>query len=205
MDDRTAELRDLFVEATGEETVTERQSESRGSLVDTGDAERVEARLRDLLSSMRARYEFETDLDLDAYVRLVRGFHGGASDEALAASIGADGTSVDAATVVLARLDCHLVRDTDRDHPAFGAIRERVVAGADDETIAADCDCDTETVAALRRVVETDREITRANGRFRDAFAELLTDADLTDRLASDSREDGLGEATEDIETDVSF
>jgi hypothetical protein len=97
------------------------------------------------------------------------------------------------------------VRDTDRDHPAFGAIRERVVAGADDETIAADCDCDTETVAALRRVVETDREITRANGRFRDAFAELLTDADLTDRLASDSREDGLGEATEDIETDVSF
>jgi hypothetical protein len=208
MDDKTAELRDIFVEATGAETVTERQAESRGSLVDAADDERIDTRLRDLLATMRERYDFETDLDPDAYVRLIRGFHAGESDAALAAAVGdADGggDAVDTATVVRARLDCHLVRATDRDHPDFAAIRERVLAGADDAAVATACDCDPETVAARRRVIETDREITRANGRFRDAFADLLTDADLTDRLASDSREDGLTEATEDIETDVSF
>jgi len=53
--------------------------------------------------------------------------------------------------------------------------------------------------------VAADRAATHANERFRDAFADLLTDADLSGRLASDSREDGLREATEDIETDVSL
>jgi hypothetical protein len=43
------------------------------------------------------------------------------------------------------------------------------------------------------------------NHRFRDAFADLLTDADLSARLAEDARRDGLEEATEDIETDVSL
>ena len=43
------------------------------------------------------------------------------------------------------------------------------------------------------------------NHRFRDAFSDLLTDADLSTRLAADARRDGLKEATEDIETDVSL
>ncbi|GAB6860820.1 conditioned medium-induced protein 4 [Haloplanus litoreus] len=171
MDDKTAELRDIFLDATGEETVTERQAESRGSLVDADDPEAVDARLQDLVAAMRERYDFDTDLETGAYVRLVRGFYDGDDDAALA-----DECGVDADTVVRARLDCHLVRDADH---AEEAIRERVV--------------------------ETEREATRANDRFRDAFVELLTDADLSGRLASDSREDGLREATEDIETDVSL
>ena len=39
----------------------------------------------------------------------------------------------------------------------------------------------------------------------RDAFRDLLTDADIEGSLASDAREDGLRDATEDIETDVSL
>ena len=171
MDDKTAELRDIFLDTTGEETVTERQAESRGSLVDVDEPEAVDARLQDLVTAMRERYDFDTDLDADAYVRLVRGFYDGDDDATLAEECGGDTD-----TVVRARLDCHLVRDADHDEEA---IRERVA--------------------------ETEREATRANGRFRDAFTELLTDADLSDRLASDSREDGLREATEDIETDVSL
>ncbi|WP_251342190.1 conditioned medium-induced protein 4 [Haloplanus halophilus] len=169
MDDETAELRDIFLDATGEETVTERQAESRGSLVDADDPEAVDARLRDLVRTMRERYDFETELRTDAYVRLIREFYDGDDDAALA-----DALDVSTETVRRARLDCHLVRDADR-------------ANED---------------AAVR---ETEREATRANDRFRDAFAELLTDADLEGRLASDSREDGLREAAEDIETDVSF
>jgi hypothetical protein len=167
MDDKTAELRDIFLDATGEETVTERQAERRGSLVDVGDPADVDEHLRDLVATMRERYDFETALAPDAYVRVIRGFYDGADDDALAEAVG-----VDRETVLRARLDCHLVRADDDDTPAVEASRERAV---------------------------------RANGRFRDAFAELLTDADLSDRLASDSREDGLREATEDIETDVSL
>ena len=200
MDDKTAELRDVFLDATGTETVTERQSEARGSLVDAVDPERVTARLRELLETMRERYDFETGLETEAYLHLVDGFHAGATDAALAERLGTD-----VGTVVRARLDCHLVRERDRDHPEFDAIRERIVDGADDEAVATDLDCDPEAVAHVRRVVAADREATRANERFRDAFADLLTDADLSGRLARDSREDGLREATEDIETDVSL
>jgi hypothetical protein len=168
MDDKTAELRDIFLDATdGEGTVTERQAERRGSLVDVDDPADVDDRLRDLVATMRERYDFETDLAADAYVRLIRGFYAGDGDDALAETVG-----VGRETVLRARLDCHLVREGDDDTPAVETSRERAV---------------------------------RANDRFRDAFAELLTDDDLSGRLASDSREDGLREATEDIETDVSF
>lgn len=168
MDDKTAELRDIFLDATGGEgTVTERQAERRGSLVDVDDPAAVDARLRDLVATMRERYEFETDLEPDAYVRLIHGFYDGEDDAALAETLG-----VGAATVLQARLDCHLVREDDDETPAVEASRARA---------------------------------TRANDRFRDAFAELLTDDDLSTRLASDSREDGLREATEDIETNVSL
>jgi hypothetical protein len=200
MDDKTAELRDVFLDTTGTETVTERQSEPRGSLVDTVDPERVTARLRDQLDAMRRRYDFRTDLGTAAYLGLVDGFHEGATDAELAERLG-----VERAAVVRARLDCHLVRESDRAHPDFAAIRDRIVDGADDATVAAALDCDPEAVTHVRRVVTADREATRANERFRGAFADLLTDADLSGRLVGDSREDGLREATEDIETDVSL
>jgi hypothetical protein len=169
MDDKTAELRDIFLDATdGEEAVTERQAERRGSLVDVDGPEAVDARLRELVATMRERYDFDTDLDVEAYVALIRGFYDGDDDDALANRLGTE-----TKTVVQARLDCHLVREDDDDGtPAAEASRERAV---------------------------------RANHRFRDAFAELLTDDDLSERLASGSREDGLREATEDIETDVSL
>jgi hypothetical protein len=168
MDDKTAELRDIFLDATdGEEAVTERQAERRGSLVDVDDPAAIDARLRELVDTMRERYDFDTDLDTGAYVTLIRGFYAGDDDDALA-----DGLELGRETVVRARLDCHLVREDDDETPAVAASRERAV---------------------------------RANHRFRDGFAELLTDDDLSDRLARDSREDGLREATEDIETDVSL
>jgi hypothetical protein len=43
------------------------------------------------------------------------------------------------------------------------------------------------------------------NDRFRDEFRTLLTDADIEDAHAATARDDGLREATEDIETDVSL
>ncbi|SDQ84991.1 hypothetical protein [Halopelagius longus] len=153
MDEKTAKLRDIFIDATGSDTVTESQEEGPGSLVDDGDDRRVTERVGELVSRMADRYEFESGLSDADLVQVVFGFY----------------------------------------------------EGADDDDIAAELDADAETVARYRRVVEAAAEATRANHRFRDEFEELLTDADLSSRLDLDAHHDELREATEDIETNVSF
>jgi hypothetical protein len=200
MDDRTEELRDLFVETTGADTVTERQEDARGSLTDREDAEE---RVRAVVARMRERYAFATDLDDDALVGVARAFFEGRDDAAIAEDLDVDETAV-----VRARFDLHLVDDADREPPAgvdLAALRRRVVAGDDLNAAAAALDADPGALSTAYRAAVADVASRRANGRFRDEFADLLADADLSTRLASDAREDGLREATEDIETDVSF
>ena len=203
MDDKTAELRDIFIDTTGSDTVTESQEESRGSL--TEDERAIAQRVREITGTMREKYAFETDFGDDALQRLVYGYFDGASDAELADELG---TSEE--RVFAARMDLHLVREEDQDVP-FDAdrLRERLDEsggdGPDDATLAAEFDADEERVARYRRVAEAEAEATRANGRFRDELAELLTDSDLSAHLAADAHEDGLREATEDMEVDVSF
>ncbi|MEZ3116755.1 conditioned medium-induced protein 4 [Halobaculum sp. MBLA0147] len=195
MDEKTAALRDIFVETTGEETVTEGQSESPGSLVDEPDDERV----RETLRRVRETVGFETDLSVGAYERVVRGVFDDESDAEIAAAL-----DVDEATVRRARLDCHLVREGDRDAP-FSLDRLRRLV--DDDVPLADraetLGADEATVAHYSAVVAAELASRRVNHRFRDALTELLSDAPLSDQFATDAREDGLREATEDIETDV--
>ncbi|KAB1197513.1 MULTISPECIES: conditioned medium-induced protein 4 [Haloferax] len=201
MDEKTAELRDIFIETTGSETVTERQTESRGSLADVDDPEEVRARVLDLVTTMRDRYEFETDCADDDLVNLVVGYFDGESDEELALEL-----DVPPETVRTARLDLHLVRDADREAPFdMDRLDKLLVEGADDDAIAERLDEPLEIVAQFRPVAEADIRSSRVNYRFRDDFAELLTDDDLSQRMAEDARNDGLREATEDIETDVSL
>ncbi|MBB6647454.1 conditioned medium-induced protein 4 [Halobellus sp. MBLA0160] len=234
MDDETAELRDLFVETTGEEEVTERQTESRGSLSTDDDA--VEERLTEIVGEMADRYAFDAGLPESELCRVVRAFFDpdtgdvGASswsaeaDAAVAASLSTD---ADGEAVFRARMDLHLVADADRDAPFPYATLRALVSDAasgdtddpEDEPTARDTgapddaalaaalpgDVDPDTVRRYRQVAEADLASRRVNHRYRDAFADLLTDADLSTRLASDARRDGLEEATEDIETDVSL
>ena len=237
MDDKTADLRDLFVETTGEETVTETQTAARGSLSTDDDADAVENALSALIDEMADRYEFDTDLPESDLRRVVRAFFdpetagvGGSwstnADAAVAASLPGD---ADAETVFHARMDLHLVADTDRDGPVpYTDLRalvstesptdgvdaggdapdvDRDASVTDDAALAAALpgDVDPATVRRYRRVAEADLTSRRTNHRYRDAFADLLTDADLSTRLASDARRDGLEAATEDIETDVSL
>ena len=201
MDDKTAELRDIFIDATGSDTVTERQEESHGSI--TEDERAIARRVREIIGAMREKYAFETDFDDDDLQRLVYGYFDGASDAELADELGAGEERV-----FDARMDLHLVRESDRDAP-FDAdrLRERLDGGGDpdDATLAAEFDADEEQVARHRRVAEAEAAATRANDRFRDELAELLTDTDLSARLAADALDDGLREATEDMEVDVSF
>ena len=229
MDDKTAELRDLFVETTGEEAVREEQSAARGSL-SAADETAVDERLDTIVAEMTERYGFAADLASADRRRVVRAFFdpdiaagpeswSADADAAVASSLDAD---VDAEAVFRTRMDLHLVADADRDPPfPYTALRDLILetrsdAGSgtdgtpDDDLDAAlasslDADVDPGTVRRYRRVVEADLASRRVNHRYRDIFTDLLTDADLSTRLATDARRDGLEEATEDIETDVSL
>ncbi|MFB6127250.1 MAG: conditioned medium-induced protein 4 [Halolamina sp.] len=202
MDDKTEELRDIFVETTGSDTVTEDQADARGDLTDETD-DSVDRRLADVVATMREQYDFETDLDDESLARLVRLVHesDGADDEAIA-----DELDVAASTVFDARMDLHLVADRDRDAPIdFERLRSLVVDDAPPAELTDEFDVDEDTVAHYSAVARADLEATCANDRFRDEFADLLGDADLERRHAESAREDGLQEATEDIESGVSF
>jgi hypothetical protein len=227
MDEKTADLRDLFVDATGSESVTERQDADRGTLVDRDD-EAVDDAVRDLVAAMRDRYGFSTPLDDAAYALVARGRFDGADDAAVATAIRdalaereegdgeIDPDGVDAETVRKARFDLHLVRESDREVDADGGddgdapfayadLKRLTAAGNSIVECAEKLDAAPDTVARYAAVARTDIASTRANDRFRDAFRDLLTDADIEGSLASDAREDGLRDATEDIETDVSL
>ena len=198
MDEKTEELRDIFMDVSDEETVTETQTETPGSLVGGGDDEDVDERLRDLVGRLRANQSFDTGLAVDQYVAVVRAFYADASDEAIAADLG-----LAAEEVFAARLDLHLLRESDTDAP-FDLATLRRQGEVDDETLAAELDVDAATVERYRRVVAAEDAARRANHRYQQAFDELLTDADLEARF-TEGQEDGLEEAAEDIETDVSF
>jgi len=102
-------------------------------------------------------------------------------------------------------MDLHLVREADTDAPfALGDLRDRL---ADDESIgeiAAALDATESTVRRSRRVLETQAERRRVGDRFREQFDEILDDADLAS-LTEDVTRDGLDDATDGMENDLSF
>jgi hypothetical protein len=197
MDDKTEELRDIFMDVTDEPTVTERQEETHGSLSSEA---AVEERLEEIVAGMRDRYDFETTLDDPALVTVVRDFYAGDSDAEIATELD-DAT---AETVASARIDLHLLRD-DEDAP-FDLDRLR---GLLDDASVAECadelDASEATVRHYRRVVETQQERRTVNDQFRDEFENVLRDRELSDRMTEGVQEDGLDDATEGMETNVSF
>ncbi|MFB6119989.1 MAG: conditioned medium-induced protein 4 [Halobacteriaceae archaeon] len=198
MDEKTAELRDLFVEVTDEETVTESQAETPGSLVSGDDPDE---RLADVVAEMRAALDFATDLPDAALVAVVRGYYGGESDADIAADVDAD---VDADVVAEARLDMHLIRDDDVPVDA-DAVRTAVDEGADDAALAERFDVRESAVRRARRAVVARRESRRVNRRYRDQFESILDDRDIAERMTGDEAEDELAGATEGQEVDVNF
>ena len=90
MNDKTAQLRDIFMDVADEGTVTETQQEGHGSLAT--DEGSVDDRLRSVIERLRGKFDLRTELDTDTLCRLVRAFYGGADDEEIANSIVERGT-----------------------------------------------------------------------------------------------------------------
>lgn len=200
MDEKTRELRDLFVDVAGEEAVTEPQQESRGSLA-SGSG--TDDRLVDVVETMRDRYAFRSSLSTEALVAIVRGFFAGQSDADIAASL--DGEPA-AETVARARIDLHLVTDRDRESPVdLDALREALDEDRSVAEMAEDLGIHESTVRRYRHVLEVERQRRAANDRYREEFERLLADRDLAERLTEEVRDTGLEDATEGMETNVSF
>jgi hypothetical protein len=199
MNERTEELRELFVETTGAEEVTADQEEGPGELSDAAAATDAREQVRELVERMRERYAFDSELDPAQLTEVVLGFHADEDDVALAETLG-----VAEEDVFTARMDLHLLRAEDREAPfPFDELRELVVEDVPLAERAEQLDAEEATVERYSRVAEAELRSTRANHRFVDEFADLLTDADLSDSHAATARESGLAEAAEDIETNT--
>jgi FixJ family two-component response regulator len=198
MDEKTEELRDIFMDVTDEEAVTESQEESRGSLTDERDAGE---RIVEIVADMRERYDFDASLSDEELAAVVEGFYTGATDSAIA-----DELDVSRREVFRARLDLHLVRERDTDAP-FDLAEFRDLLSKDVPTgdLAAHFDVSPSTVRRYRRVVRARKEARRVSDRFRSEFEDALVDADIGEQFTTDMKDDGLEEATDGMETNVSF
>ncbi|MFU8867097.1 conditioned medium-induced protein 4 [Natronococcus sp.] len=196
MNEKTEELRDLFTDVTdGEETVTEAQKDDRGSLEKDERTDRE--RLESVVTQMNERYGLGGPFSTDDYLRVAEGFYDDRSDAALAEELG-----VDEADVFEARMSLHLIDESDADEVDLAAIRERE---EDDAALAEEYDVSEDRIGRYRRVAAAQDESRAANDRYRDEFDSVLADAALSERMATDVREDGLEDATEGMETDVDF
>jgi len=200
MTEKTEELKDIFVSVTDEETVTESQSESRGSLA--RDEEGVEQRLAAVVGRIRKRFEFRTSLDDERLAAVVREFFEGSDDAAIGATL-----ELEEATVRRARLDCHLLRETDAPEDVdMGALRSRVddplaTEHPSDGAFAAALDADREAVERAREVLAARARARSVSHRFHAEFEDVIAEAGLASRMTESVRDDGLDEATEDIDS----
>lgn len=196
--DNTEELRDIFRDIAEEDTVTETQKESRGSL--TGERA-SEERLEDVVERMRDEYEFDTDLPTADLSTVVQRFYETESDAAIAEEL-----DVSRRTLFRARLDLHLVRDRDTDAPFdLDDLRHHLDEDRSTAAIADDLDVSESTVRRYRRVVAAQNEARRVSDRFRSEFEDVLFEAEMSEQFTEDMAEDGLEEATDGTETNVSF
>lgn len=200
MDDKTQELRDIFLDVSEDETVTESQEDTHGSLASDDE---IDARIVETIDRMREDFDFQTDLADDALVTIVRAYYSGDSDEEIAAVVDTDVSENDIRT---ARLDLHLLRpeDTEVDFD-ITALRELLEDDAPVDEITDELDIDEATVEEYREVLRVRAIIQRTNARYPIEFEDALQDTQIADRLTHDTREDGLEEATEGQEVDVSF
>ncbi|MDZ7687184.1 MAG: conditioned medium-induced protein 4 [Halobacteriales archaeon] len=195
---KAEELRDIFVEVTDESTVTEEREEERGTL--PGEEE-IDDEIRGTVDEMRDEYGFETSLEDDDVVQVVRLYNDGASDAEIARELGDD--SLDK-TVRRARIGLHLFHDSDFDAPFdIDRLEELLDEEATNSEIADELDVSSSTVRSYRRAVEARRESEEADGEYAERFEAVLEDHEISERFTPNAKRDGLEDATEDAEVDV--
>lgn len=199
MDEKTEELRDIFVDVADDDTVTERQEAGHGSLL--SDEDGVEERLLTVIDRLRERFDVDTGLSDEALVAVVRRYYEGDDDAAIAEAVDAEPE-----TVSRARIALHLLRDEDTEAPFdLARLREE-----DADAVREEFDLSASELERYQQVVAAQTRARQVSGRFQSEYEDVLHDAGITTVLTDGVRDDGLDEATEDIgsleeDADVDF
>ena len=199
MDEKTEELRDIFLDVAEEDTVTESQQEGPGSL--TADERAVDSRLREVIEQIDETFTLSAEFTDEEHCEVVRRFYAGDDDEEIATALDRE-----PAAVFRARMDLLLLHETDRpDEHLESTVREHLDADERAGTVAETAGVNERTARRAVAAVEAANRSRRVSHRFRTAFEEILTDADLSVQFTVETREDGLDGATEGAEVDVEF
>jgi hypothetical protein len=199
MDEKTEELRDIFVDVADDDTVTERQEAGHGSLL--SDEDGVEERLLIVIDRLRERFDVDTGLSDEALVAVVRRYYEGDDDAAIAEAVDAEPE-----TVSRARIALHLLRNEDTEAPFdLARLREE-----DADAVREEFDLSASELERYQQVVAAQTRARQVSGRFQSEYEDVLHDAGITTVLTDGVRDDGLDEATEDIgsleeDADVDF
>jgi hypothetical protein len=198
MDEKTAELRDIFRDVADTETVTEAQSEDRGSLADE---DALRKGIREVVDRLAENEGVAVDLSRDAIVDVVLGFYDGDDDETIAGDL-----DVDSETVRRTRLECHLLRETDLEATLdVDRLRTLSQEGLSPGDVAERLGADPDAVERVTEALDARAAMNRTGRRYPDAFESAVAEAGLVDRLTADAKRDGLEEATADAEVDTDF
>jgi hypothetical protein len=198
MDEKTAELRDIFRDVTDTETVTESQSDDRGSIADEA---ALREQLREVVDRLAENEGLAVDLDRVAIVDVVVDYYDGEDDETIAAALDAD-----VETVRRARFACHLFRDEDFEAD-FDVDRLRTLRREDlaPSACADRLEADPGAVERVAEALDARSAMIRTGRRYPDAFESALAEAGLAERFTAETKRDGLEEATADAEVETDF
>lgn len=200
MDEKTEELRDIFMEVADSETLTEPQENARGCLTDT---EADEDKIRTIIEQMQDQYTFEASLDVQTLVAIIRSYYQGYTDQEIAERL--EGVQ-DVDEVRTARYDLHLISDEDRDAPFdITHLRDLLDSGQSTDEIADSLETSPALVEEYAHLVQIEEERRLVGDKFRAEFDRLVGENGVTDQLTEAIQETGLDEATEGLETDTGF
>lgn len=196
--EKTEKLRDLFMEVTDESTVTEEQEESHGTLKDE---EEIKEEVKRIVNEMVDRYDIRTKLEDDDLVEIVRLYHDDYSDTEIARELGDQKLNK---TVARTRIKLHLFRDSDFDAPfEMDELRDLIDEDLSTSEIAEELDVSSSTVRSYANVVEAEREAKKVNDKYQERFKDVLEDREISEKMTSAAKDDGLSEATEGLEVDM--
>ncbi|WP_266081193.1 response regulator receiver protein [Haladaptatus caseinilyticus] len=187
--DKTEQLREIFLDIADNPTFTEDQKEAPGTL---GDNSGPNESLRTIIQEIKQEYEFRTSLELEELVTLVQLFYDEYTDTAIARELG--NASRDK-TVTRARIHLHLLRETDFDSPFdLDQLRDLRENESSTEMIAETLNVSESTVRRYHRILDSEQAAAAVDHQYQQRFEAALADSGPSQSIRK-SLESGLDDA----------
>jgi len=192
MSGRTDQLRDLVMKIGATTKVVEKQATRHGSLRGSGEIERA---LLGVVREMIKQYGIQTKLTAEQLSSVVRLFYKGLSDTEIAEQLGDRALNK---TVSRARIKLHLFRETDLKPPFDKDEFLRLTdANKSVKDMAESLRVAPSTISEYRNIFDSQKASERDG--YTKRFLEILSDQDVSERMVTAHKEDGLQDT---IDTD---